>query len=144
MSARRALEADLPQLLALLAELDDEPPLSMTEALPLWRALESAGGSYYLLEHEGEAVGAFCLLVYPLLVHGGQRQAVVDAVVVRRALRGQGWGKRLMQAAMALAAEAGAGKLALSSNRRRLDAHAFYRALGFAQHGISLVVEPIR
>jgi hypothetical protein len=37
--------------------------------------------------------------------------------------------------------EASCYKLALSANRKRKAAHAFYESLGFAQHGLSFLVE---
>jgi GNAT superfamily N-acetyltransferase len=46
-----------------------------------------------------------------------------------------------MDDAMRLAREAGCYKLALSSNRRRERAHAFYERLGFGRHGVSFLVE---
>ena len=36
----------------------------------------------------------------------------------------------------------GCYKLALSSNRRRERAHAFYESLGFERHGVSFVIDP--
>ena len=48
----------------------------------------------------------------------------------------------MMEHARALAREAGAYKLALSSNLKRTRAHAFYDALGFQRHGISFVITP--
>ena len=58
-------------------------------------------------------------------------------MVVAPAARGRGIGKQMMREAMRLAREAGAAKLMLSSNARRLQAHQFYRQLGFTEHGIS-------
>ena len=63
-------------------------------------------------------------------------------MAVAAACRGRGIGEAMMRHAMARAAEAGWYKLALSSNKRRLDAHRFYRRLGFADHGISLSIDP--
>ena len=37
---------------------------------------------------------------------------------------------------------AGCYKLALSSNERRRDAHAFYETLGFERHGVSFAIKP--
>jgi len=49
----------------------------------------------------------------------------------------------MMAHAMQQARDAGCYKLALSSNVCRKDAHAFYESLGFAQHGLSFVVETL-
>jgi GNAT superfamily N-acetyltransferase len=48
----------------------------------------------------------------------------------------------MMEHARELAREAGCYKLALSSNQRRVQAHAFYERLGFERHGVSFVVTP--
>ena len=46
----------------------------------------------------------------------------------------------MMTYAINRAREAGSYKLTLSSNLARAGAHAFYRALGFEQHGVSFHV----
>jgi GNAT superfamily N-acetyltransferase len=48
----------------------------------------------------------------------------------------------MMEHARALAREAGCYKLALSSNQKRVEAHAFYERIGFERHGFSFVVAP--
>jgi GNAT superfamily N-acetyltransferase len=48
----------------------------------------------------------------------------------------------MMAHALSEARSAGCYKLALSSNRKRTQAHAFYESLGFVQHGLSFVIEP--
>ena len=67
-------------------------------------------------------------------------EAIVESVVVTHAARGTGVGTAMMHAAMRLAEEAGASKLALSSSARRLQAHRFYRQLGFTEHGTSFSI----
>ena len=47
----------------------------------------------------------------------------------------------MMAHAVQQARAAGCYKLALSSNAKRVAAHAFYESLGFAQHGLSFVIE---
>ena len=46
----------------------------------------------------------------------------------------------MMEFAMEFARQQGCYKLTLSSNLARGDAHAFYRSLGFEQHGLSFQV----
>lgn len=55
--------------------------------------------------------------------------------------QGQGIGRQMMAHAVQQARAAGCYKLALSSNAKRVAAHAFYESLGFAQHGLSFVIE---
>ena len=76
------------------------------------------------------------------LAHRGAPSAIAEDVVVDSACQGQGIGRQMMAHALQLAKEAGCYKLALSSNRKRKDAHAFYESLGFQQHGLSFVMEP--
>jgi ribosomal protein S18 acetylase RimI-like enzyme len=47
----------------------------------------------------------------------------------------------MMTFALGYARERGCYKLTLSSNSGRPAAHAFYRALGFEQHGLSFHVQ---
>lgn len=137
----RSVSADeLPVLLALLSELDDEPPIPLDQGRQLFAQARQCG-VYYMAWKEGVAVGAFYLLLYVTLIHAGQPQALVDSVVVARDRRREGIGRQLMTAALDLARRGGAGKLALSSNIKRADAHRFYDALGFRRHGVSFVVD---
>ncbi|MCF8149735.1 MAG: GNAT family N-acetyltransferase [Burkholderiaceae bacterium] len=140
MEIRRVSDEELPVLLALLTELDDEPRISPSEGRFLFEQVQRTG-SYYMAWEDGVAVGAFYLLLYVTLIHAGQPQALVDSVVVARDRRRQGIGRLLMASALDLARQGGAGKLALSSNTKRADAHRFYDALGFRRHGVSFVVD---
>lgn len=91
--------------------------------------------------NDGSVVGTFALLVMDNLAHGGAPSAVVEDVCVDEGLRGQGIGRAMMRFAMEFARERGCYKLTLSSNSARADAHAFYRSLGFEQHGVSFHVQ---
>jgi GNAT superfamily N-acetyltransferase len=55
-------------------------------------------------------------------------------------MQGRGVGAAMMRAAMDLARDKGCYKLVLSSNAKRVRAHAFYERLGFTRHGISFSV----
>ncbi|GAA4430241.1 GNAT family N-acetyltransferase [Acidovorax lacteus] len=144
---REAHERDLPQVLALYAQpgLDDEQVLALDEARALFA--QFARYPHYHLYVACEAdrpqavLGSYALLVMHNLAHRGAPSAVVEDVVVDAGHRGRGIGRQMMAHAMAQARAAGCYKLALSSNRRRAAAHAFYESLGFERHGVSFVIE---
>jgi GNAT superfamily N-acetyltransferase len=142
---RETTKSDLPAVLSLYAQpgLDDGKVLSVTDAervfaefsrYPNYRLFVACDG--------GEVVGTYALLIMHNLAHCGTPSAVVEDVVVVASYQGQGVGRFMMEHAQALAREAGCYKLALSSNRKRAGAHAFYESLGFVQHGFSYVIEP--
>jgi GNAT superfamily N-acetyltransferase len=142
---RLAQEADLPAVLALYGQpgMDDERVLPLPEARRIWREFQRYP-SYRLFvacEADGSVVGTYALLVMHNLAHLGTPSAIAEDVVVSAERQGQGIGRALMTHALQQARTAGAYKLALSSNSKRTQAHAFYTALGFQQHGLSFVIE---
>ncbi|AJG23097.1 GNAT family N-acetyltransferase [Cupriavidus basilensis] len=135
-------DAELLQVAALLAEMDNETPLPLQRMRALFAQLKAMPyyRCYLMRSAAGEALGTFCLLVFPVLAHDGRSEAIVESVVVTHAARGTGVGTAMMHAAMRLAEEAGASKLVLSSSARRVQAHRLYRRLGFAEHGTSFSI----
>jgi GNAT superfamily N-acetyltransferase len=134
---------DLADVLRLYAQpdFDDGHVLGEPEARTLYaRFLAYPDYKIYVATQDGGIVGSFALLVMLNLGHCGAPSAIVEDVVVAPHMQGRGVGTALMQAAMALARDKGCYKLVLSSNAKRLRAHAFYERLGFARHGISFSV----
>jgi GNAT superfamily N-acetyltransferase len=138
------MEADLPAVLRIYAqpELDAGAVLSLEEA----RARFQRFSTYpcyrlYVAELDGAVVGTFALLIMDNLAHLGAPSGIVEDVGVLPEHRGRGVGRAMMLKARELCAEAGCYKLALSSNLRRTEAHAFYESLGFRKHGYSFIVE---
>jgi ribosomal protein S18 acetylase RimI-like enzyme len=72
---------------------------------------------------------------------GWHKSAVLDAIVIHSAYRGQGWGTAMLQAALHICQQQGCYKVTLSSNLKRDRTHAFYRRLGFDQHGWSFLLQ---
>ncbi len=140
---RIAGEVDLPAVLSLYRQLgeDDGTVLPLDEACRLFRRLESYP-DYHLhvavVDHR--IVGTFALLIMDNLAHHGARSAILEDVVVEKARRGQGIGKKMMTYAGDLCRQKGCYKIVLSSNRRRTSAHRFYERLGFQLHGYSYAI----
>ena len=149
LQIREAGQTDLENVLALYSAIEDNPSdvLTVDEAKAVW-AQFARYPSYRLwvacdTAHQDAVVGTYALLVMHNLAHRGAPSAIVEDVVVAPDQQGRGIGRQMMAHAIQQAREAGCYKLALSSNARRKGAHAFYESLGFAQHGLSFVVETL-
>lgn len=145
---RQATPEDLAQVLALYAQpgLDDGETLDLAKAQQI--LAEFARYPNYRLfvacpsDQPRRVVGSYALLVMHNLAHMGTPSAIAEDVVVDAGCRSQGIGREMMAHAVREAGAAGCYKLALSSNRRRERAHAFYESLGFERHGFSFVIDP--
>lgn len=147
MRVRRAVSGDLDRLLGLYAQLEGPysgiEPLGRDEAERRFARMLDDGTQHTLVaEKDGEVVGTLVVTVLPNLAHGGAPYAVVENVVVQESRRGGGIGRSLMEEAVGLAREAGAYKLALSTNRERREAHEFYRSLGMKETHLGFEVRP--
>jgi ribosomal protein S18 acetylase RimI-like enzyme len=144
LEIRKAAESDLPAVLRLYAQpgMDNGRVLTVDVAAKILRRMSAYPeyAVYVATADNGSVVGTFALLVMDNLAHMGAPSAVVEDVCVDERLRGQGIGRAMMRFAMEVARQRGCYKLALSSNAAREGAHAFYRSLGFEQHGLSFHV----
>jgi GNAT superfamily N-acetyltransferase len=147
IDVRQATAGDLPAVLALYAQhgMDDGKVLDLAQAQEIF-AQFARYPSYHLYvasdrQDTSRIVATFALLVMHNLAHQGTPSAIVEDVVVDVSLRGTGIGSALINEAIELSRKAGCYKLALSSNRKRVQAHAFYESLGFERHGYSYVIE---
>ncbi len=142
LTIREATLADVPALLSLYEDAGlDAPGENDRSAAPaLWHAVRAVGGVVLVAERDGRALGTLTFFVWPLLAHRGRPGALVEDVAVHPEAQGLGIGRALMDEAMARARKAGCYKLALSSNARRTEAHAFYERLGYGRHGVSFAV----
>lgn len=98
------------------------------------------GHELLVVEYEGAVVGTMVFLIVPNLSHGASPWALVENMVIDHRYRGQGLGRLLIDYAIDRAKEAGCYKLTLSSNKKRRDAHRFYRSMGFedSAHGFRM------
>lgn len=112
----------------MLDQLTPEPMVMSEEQLR--RVIESPESHLFVLYEEGLAVGMITVGLYaaPTGVKGWIEDVVVDA-----RFRGCGYGRRLVEEAVAFARSQGVDHLMLTSNPARKAANALYQALGFEQ-----------
>lgn len=142
---REVTPADVPALLALYAAAGISGAQAFTVAEATQHLQKLAGYPFYrvfVATLDGQVVGTYEFLLMDNMAKGGAKSAVVEDVAVDPGVQKRGIGRTMMAHARAVAKAHGAYKLALSSNLRRTQAHAFYASLGFAQHGVSFLVEP--
>ena len=131
----RASRTDLPQLLALYLHLDPAdrfPTLDVAERC--FEELHNYRGSAIFIGVSDGAVVASCtLIVIPNLTRGGQPYGLIENVVTHSAFRGRGFGKQVLQAAVAAAWQVDCYKVMLMTGSKRPSTLAFYASAGFEQ-----------
>ncbi|MER7272246.1 GNAT family N-acetyltransferase [Micromonospora carbonacea] len=133
---REAVRADLPAILALLADdvlgrtrdvgkVDDAYERAFADI--------SADPRNHLVvaDDGGVVVGCLQITYIPGLGRHGAERCLVEAVRVRSDRRGQGLGGEMIRWAIDQARQRGCGLVQLTTDKSRTDAHRFYLALGF-------------
>jgi GNAT superfamily N-acetyltransferase len=131
---RRAVAADLPAIMALLADDDIARARGGYDTLPEKAFAEidaDPRNELVVAEQDGSVVGTCQLTFIPGLSRGGRERMLIEAVRVRSDLRGAGIGRRMMAYAVGRARSRGCAMAQLTSDKRRTGAHRFYESLGF-------------
>ena len=133
---RPAARADLPAIVRLLGDdgigksREGEPDDPVFAAA--FAAIErDPNNTIYVIDLQGEVAGCAQLTLIPGLSRHGATRALIEAVRVSSAHRGEGLGRWFFEQLIAKAREAGCSLVQLTSDKRRTDAHRFYEALGF-------------
>lgn len=130
MVIREAVETDLQDVVNLLRGLDLETPPMANGAV--WNAiLAQPGRTVLIAEAGGVVVGTLDLMMVANLTRGAKPFAVAENIAVAVDRRGSGIGRALLNEAVRRSQEAGCYKIQFMSNKRRTEAHAFYRSCGF-------------
>jgi GNAT superfamily N-acetyltransferase len=131
---RSATEADLPTIVALLADdmIGAGREGESDAYLTAFRAVDADPRNHLVVaEVDGEVAGTLQLTYIPGVSRMGTERAQIEAVRVAAAYRGHGLGRRLITWAVDQARERGCGLVQLTSDKRRTDAIRFYESLGF-------------
>ncbi|MGC4812530.1 N-acetyltransferase family protein [Micromonospora sp. DT228] len=133
---REAVRADLPAVIALLA---DDVLGKARDFTGVDEAYEKAfaditadpRNQLIVAEQTGAIVGCLQITYIPGLGRHGSERSLIEAVRVRSDRRGQGLGRQLMTWAVDQARERGCALVQLTTDKSRADAHRFYLGLGF-------------
>lgn len=136
LTIRPATQADLPDIVALLA--DD--PLGATRESPddlapyavALKRLTDDPHQHVVVAVRGErVVGTLQLTIVPGLSRKGSTRSIIEGVRVHADERGGGLGTRFIEWAVERSRQEGCGLVQLTSDVTRTDAHRFYERLGF-------------
>lgn len=131
--ARLAGASDLSSLLALFAASEVSAAAEPFErAECIWQETLAQPGVHVFVSDEGDRIAATCMLITaPNLLRRGQRHAFLENVVTHPELRGQGYGRSVVGAALAHAWASGCYHVLMQSGRADPRVHRFYEGLGF-------------
>ena len=129
------MPSDLEGLLKLYPHLNpSDEPISRDLAASRLGEINQLPGSAVLLGLLGDDLVASCtLIIIPNLTNGGKPYALIENVVTDALHRGQGYGTRLLRAAVAAAWEAGCYKVMLLTGSKQPSTLKFYENAGFEQ-----------
>ncbi|WP_407551362.1 GNAT family N-acetyltransferase [Streptomyces sp. Pv4-95] len=133
---RRATEADLPAIVAMLADdalgATRESPDDLTPYRAAFEALAADPQQHLVVAvQEGRTVGTLQLTVIPGLSRRGSTRSIIESVRIHADARGSGLGTLLIEWAVAESRTLGCQLVQLTSDATRIDAHRFYERLGF-------------
>jgi len=135
---RRAVFSDLPAIVAMLADdelgakrEDTRLPLR-DEYLQAFEAINRDPNQFLAVaEIEGKVVGCLQITFIPGLSRIGLWRGQIESVRVSRDCRGGGIGRKMIIWAIEQCRARNCGAVQLTTDKSRLDAHRFYKSLGF-------------
>ncbi len=145
---REAMAADLPTLVALLA--DDERGRKrehLADPLPQgyldsFAAITADPRSKLIVaERDHRVVGTMQLVFIPGMTYQGAERMIVQSIFVDRDLRGQGIGEAMIRWAVDAARARGCRFISINTHRSRERAHKFYKHQGFKPTHIGFTYE---
>jgi GNAT superfamily N-acetyltransferase len=130
-NVRLATDSDVPEIARLLVQLGhaDDPALVVSR----WEAWRAEGNAALVAVRPDGTLSGVATLHITTPLHRPEIMGRIHALVVDAPDRGHGVGRALVAAAEAHLAQAGCSLLEITSHNRLVEAHAFYRHLGYEQ-----------
>ncbi|MGR4881686.1 GNAT family N-acetyltransferase [Streptomyces sp. LARHCF249] len=134
---RTATEADLPAIVAMLADdplgATRESPDDPTPYLAAFKRLAEDPNQHLVVAVRADrVVGTLQLTIVPGLSRKGSTRSIIEGVRVHADERGSGLGTRFIEWAIEKSRAEHCDLVQLTSDATRTDAHRFYERLGFA------------
>lgn len=140
LSIRIASISDLARIVELLGADDisaSRPGATDVVTPSLQRAFKAIdsdpNNELVVATFEDEVIGTMQLSYIAGLSRGGAKRLLIEAVHVDGSLRGEGIGRAMIEWAHQRGRDNGCSFAQLTSDKRRSDAHRFYRSLGYEQ-----------
>jgi GNAT superfamily N-acetyltransferase len=136
LSYRRATRADLPALIALLADdilgASREMPQADERYQKAFAEINADPNQLLCVVEDGqEIVGTLQLTFISGLARGGAKRGQIEAVRVTGTRRSEGIGEAMFAWAIEECRSRGCSLIQLTTDKARPDAHRFYERLGF-------------
>ncbi|MGW3203742.1 GNAT family N-acetyltransferase [Streptomyces sp. NPDC001135] len=137
LEIRRATVADLPAIVAMLADdplgAQRESPDDMSPYRTALERLDADPNQHLVVAvREDRVIGTLQLTIIPGLSHKGATRALIEAVRIHTDERGSGLGSLLVEWAIDTSRRLNCRMVQLTSDKTRTDAHRFYERLGFS------------
>ena len=140
LTYRRATRSDLAFMVGLIAEdfvgpaPDDAADAEAPEYVAALDAIAAdPRNELYIAELDGRSVGTLQLTFLPGIMRRGMWRGLIERVHIIPSERNKGFGGEMLRWAAGRCREMGCGMVQLTSNKARVDAHRFYRKLGYEQ-----------
>ena len=134
--ARRDDAAELARLFTQLGHAT-----STADVEQRWAEWTADGARAIVAESEAGPLVGLVTFGRMRVLHRPHPVGRVTSLVVDERLRGEGIGRRLVARAESELAQAGCRLIEVTSNLRRVDAHAFYEHIGYARTSLRLARE---
>jgi GNAT superfamily N-acetyltransferase len=133
---RQATAVDAPEIARLLTMLGH--PTAADAVASRWDEWRAGDGWALVACRADGTLAGVAALHRMLVLHRPEPVGRITALIVDTPVRGTGLGRRLVAASEEFLRSTGCGLLEITSNARRVDAHAFYEHLGYERTGIRL------
>ncbi|MGI5444451.1 N-acetyltransferase family protein [Streptomyces sp. CA-243310] len=136
LAIRPATEADLPAIVAMLADdplgATRESPDDLAPYLTALKHIDNDPNQRLVVAvREDRVVGTLQLTIVPGLSRKGASRSIIEGVRVHADERGSGLGTRFIEWAIEQSRLQNCQLVQLTSDVSRVDAHRFYERLGF-------------
>jgi len=128
---RLATDSDIAEVARLLVQLGraDDPGLVVSR----WEAWRAEGNTALVAVRPDGTLSGVATLHITTPLHRPETIGRIHALVVDAPDRGHGIGRSLVAAAEEMLAQAGCSLMEITSHNQLVEAHAFYRQLGYEQ-----------